>query len=427
MVGELGRGRRGRRRGDHPAAWISTCRLTRFTSPASATAIRRSSSRAWQRRAGSGCSSRGRPPTAWTAHPRLRSRRCGHLVGAAAIGAGRGRRRRLARAHRRSGSARRTCREETGRSARRARRSSRRCGRRCGDSPPDRCSTSPAVRRPRDGPPLRSIPKARYPIVRIGSLPYGLLPATAWTSWTPADGDPSFESTLVSGIVETADPARGKRARPGNRRRTRRPKSCSISSPTRRRRAGSASGSRGRWSCGGSPWLARACRNDGERWSAPGTVATDSPRISRLKPLRRYGAVGRSRRVGLPLVVPNGVDPSELPGLLRALGDAAITQPAAFANTAQLEANVLGGRGGSLLLRLAIRSLQLLDCGSRSSARASQILRSRTVLAERPPARPPRAADRVGDASGHRTANRRGAAAQRHRRGARRGSDGTAA
>src|SRR5205814_7985868 len=79
-----------------------------------------------------------------------------------------------------------------------------------------------------------------------------------------------------------------------------------------------------------------------------------------LSPLRRYGTRGPSRGIGIPLVLPDGVPAADLPDLLTALADAALTTPAAFANTANLEASVLGGHGDSLLLRLAIRSVQVL-------------------------------------------------------------------
>ena len=59
-------------------------------------------------------------------------------------------------------------------------------------------------------------------------------------------------------------------------------------------------------------------------------------------------------------MLPDGAAAADLPGLLTALADAALTTPAVFASTANLEASVLGGHGGSLLLRLAARSLQVL-------------------------------------------------------------------
>ena len=79
-----------------------------------------------------------------------------------------------------------------------------------------------------------------------------------------------------------------------------------------------------------------------------------------LSPLRRYGTRGASRAVGIPLVLPAGAADTDLPGLLTALADTALATPAAFASTASAEATVLQGKGGSLLLRLAVRSLQVL-------------------------------------------------------------------
>ena len=59
-------------------------------------------------------------------------------------------------------------------------------------------------------------------------------------------------------------------------------------------------------------------------------------------------------------MVPSGGSSSDVPGLLGKLADAALGTPTAFASTAGAEASVLGGSGQSLLLRLAMRSIQLL-------------------------------------------------------------------
>ena len=40
-------------------------------------------------------------------------------------------------------------------------------------------------------------PFGPFPVLRVGDLPYGVLPVSDYHQWTPADGDPSFEGTQV--------------------------------------------------------------------------------------------------------------------------------------------------------------------------------------------------------------------------------------
>jgi hypothetical protein len=202
-------------------------------------------------------------------------------------------------------------------------------------------------------------PEGAYPTVRVGPQPYGLLPTTAWTRWQADDGDPPLEMPLVRALLVL----RARQAASARARGTAAGKDTDglldliadtpSSGGFRYRQAWPlelwwlgmvSSGLPGQW-----PVFARA-------WTARYPLAKQLA----LNPLRRYGTRGASRDIGIPLVLPAGVAAADLPGLLTALADTALTTPAAFASTANVEASVLAGHGGSLLLRLAIRSLQIL-------------------------------------------------------------------
>src|SRR5258705_149073 len=58
---------------------------------------------------------------------------------------------------------------------------------------------------------------------------------------------------------------------------------CSTSSPTPRPRASSATGRRGRWSCGGSPRPAPGSPTTGPTSAQPGPSGTHSPQPGRLQ------------------------------------------------------------------------------------------------------------------------------------------------
>lgn len=202
-------------------------------------------------------------------------------------------------------------------------------------------------------------PEGAYPGVRIGSLPYGLLTTTAWSQWQPADGAPGFETPMIDALLKL----RKRHADGARRRGTAVGKSTEelldligdtpSSSQFRYRRAWPLELW---WTAMIAAGVDRRWRRLKEDWSSRYSLLDDL----KVRPVRRYGAMGRSRLIGIPLVVPNNVPPEELPAVLDALAQAALDQPAAFANTAKLEAEVLGGRGASLMIRLAIRSLQLL-------------------------------------------------------------------
>jgi hypothetical protein len=202
-------------------------------------------------------------------------------------------------------------------------------------------------------------PEGAYPSVRVGPQPYGLLPTTAWTRWQADDGDPALEVPLIRALLMLrAQHAAAARAR-GTAAGKDTDALLDLIADTP-----SSGGFRYRqawplelW------WLAMASSGLPAKW--PGFAQAWTARYPladqlALSPLRRYGTRGASRGIGIPLVLPDGVAAADLPGLLTTLADATLTTPAAFASTAIVEGKLLHVHGGSLLLRLAIRSLQVL-------------------------------------------------------------------
>ena len=201
-------------------------------------------------------------------------------------------------------------------------------------------------------------PEGAYPTVRIGPQPYGLLPATALKAWQPAAGDPSFEPAAIAALIRLRDGhARSARARGNAAGQTTEGLLDLISdTPTSSRFRFRAAWPLELWWLGMTgAGVAPSWRTFSKAWSTTHSLAGEIG----LRPVRRYGARGTSRPVTLPLVVPGGTRPQAVPGLLGKLGVAAVTNPAAFVNTRNIEARILSLQGSSLLIRLAIRSLQL--------------------------------------------------------------------
>ena len=200
-------------------------------------------------------------------------------------------------------------------------------------------------------------PEGAYPTVRVGPQPYGLLPTTAWQSWQAHDDDPALEAGFLPALVRL----RAGHAAAARRRGTAPGTDVEAlldligDTPTSSRFRYRLAWPLELWWLGvvGSG-LPHRWRDFSRAWGEKYRMADDLG----LAPLRRYGTRGQSRLVRSPLVVPNGSDPAVLPDLLAALADAALTSPSRFADTARVEAQVLDG-GDSLLLRLAVRSLQL--------------------------------------------------------------------
>ena len=59
-------------------------------------------------------------------------------------------------------------------------------------------------------------PEGPFPTLRVGSQPYGLLPATALAQWRAADGDPPVERALVRPLRTLRDRFRDAAVQRGN-------------------------------------------------------------------------------------------------------------------------------------------------------------------------------------------------------------------
>ena len=202
-------------------------------------------------------------------------------------------------------------------------------------------------------------PEGAYPVLRVGQQPYGLLTTTAWSQWQPDAGDPALEAPLVRALLIL-------RARHAASSRARGTAAGKDTDGLLDLIADTPSSGRYRfrqawplelwWLSAVSSGLPLQWPVFAKAWTARYPLADELE----LSPLRRYGARGVSRRVGLPLVVPSDGSSSDVPGLLGKLADAALGTPTVFASTASAEANVLGGSRASLLLRLAMRSIQVV-------------------------------------------------------------------
>jgi hypothetical protein len=201
-------------------------------------------------------------------------------------------------------------------------------------------------------------PEGPYPTLRVGSQPYGLLPATSWRAWIADAGDPPLEVALLRGLLEL---------RRGHAERAR-ARGTVADQPVARLLdliADTPTSSRFRYRPGWPLelwWLVAAAAGLPAPWrgfAAAWEALYPTPERLHVDRVRRYGFRGQSRVVGLPMVVPPGLDPVDFPVILRQLAEVALTTPTRFADTDSLETS-LGLPANSLLLRLAVRSLQLL-------------------------------------------------------------------
>ena len=197
------------------------------------------------------------------------------------------------------------------------------------------------------------------------------MPVTAWSRWQAADGDPAPELRLATALVPL-------RARLAGRARARGTAIGTDTDGLLDLIADTPASGHFRYRLAWPLelwWMASAGAGRPATWKQYDQGWRQRhPLVQTLgvTPLRRYGTRGPSRLSGLPLVVPSGASAADVPGLLAALADAARTTPSGFASTSQLESTVLGGHGESLLLRLVIRSVQVL-IGDRVRARNGQL------------------------------------------------------
>jgi len=201
-------------------------------------------------------------------------------------------------------------------------------------------------------------PEGPLPTLRIGVQPYGLLPATALGAWVPGKGDPAVEAKLLPALIAL----RAEWVKAAEARGT----IEGVDTGGLMARLGqvpTAPGYRHRSAWPLELWLLWLMYlgypflwpDLDKAWSAAAPLAGTLG----LAPLRRYAAKGGSAAVALPLVVPANLKPGQTVGsLLRALLDAAKKTPVLLADTVKLQTEILGG-AGSLLLKLAIRSLQV--------------------------------------------------------------------
>ncbi|MET9023770.1 hypothetical protein ABZV93_27730 [Actinopolymorpha sp. NPDC004070] len=202
-------------------------------------------------------------------------------------------------------------------------------------------------------------PEGGFPTLRVGSQPYGLLPATALGRWVADPNDPPVEEAMRKALLELREAYRAAAESRGT------VVGASIehlldligqvpTSPLfRHRRAWPLE----LW------WLVLLLLAFGVRWEELDRAWLDRHQLAvllGLHPSRRYGTVGAPRRLGIPLVVPERMPEDTTVGkVLRTLVGLAYEGPHIFARTEVIEREFLRFPPDSLLLRLAIRSLQV--------------------------------------------------------------------
>ena len=201
-------------------------------------------------------------------------------------------------------------------------------------------------------------PIGPYPAIRVGGQPYGLLPATALANWVPDAGDPPVEADMPAAYIALRR-AFAQAAQAGGRTVE------GADAEHLLALIGQAPA---------SPGYATRLLDPLELWltalHATGTPITWPDLVAAwdatypltatlgLVPQRRYGGRGTARRVRLPPVNPDGLPAGLTVGdLLRAIVQRAQQHPEQFVRLHDLVPELL--RGGSLLLVLAARALQL--------------------------------------------------------------------
>ncbi|GAA3077365.1 hypothetical protein [Streptosporangium carneum] len=200
-------------------------------------------------------------------------------------------------------------------------------------------------------------PEGPFPVLRVGSQPYGLLPATALSRWI-ADAD-DVEAALIRPLMllreqwQAAAEGRGTAAGASAEELLDLIGHVPSAPGYRHRRAFPLE----LW------WLSLLLLGADVSWTEFDEAWRDDHPLSAelgLDPTRRYGARGRSRPLALPLVVP-----AELPAnrtvtdVLKQLVELAHRNPTTFQSIELLEEAFLRFRPASLLLRLVIRALQV--------------------------------------------------------------------
>ena len=172
-------------------------------------------------------------------------------------------------------------------------------------------------------------PEGPYPTLRLGSQPYGLLPATSLEDWRAVDGDPPLEAALahardaVLGSWVTAAEARGTAAGATIEGLLGRLADTPTAIAYRHRPAIALE----LW------WLILAVSGSAIPWAEfEKAWNTEFPVADELNlhPQRRYGAIGTPVLVGLPLVRPEKLSPEQFVDVLKQLIQIAFESPSAF-------------------------------------------------------------------------------------------------
>lgn len=202
-------------------------------------------------------------------------------------------------------------------------------------------------------------PEGPFPTLRIGSQPYGLLPATDLEQWKAAEGDPVAETALGPGLRHLADVWRAASEARGTVHGTSTATLLDLigqvpTSPLyRHRRAWPQEF----W------WLLLLLLGFGVPWDEIEQRWRDAyplPGDLGLDPLRRYGSIAAARRLELPLIWPAELPPDRSVGeVIEQIAMLAEEAPSLFSTTQLLELEILQFPPESLLLRLVIRSLQV--------------------------------------------------------------------
>jgi len=203
------------------------------------------------------------------------------------------------------------------------------------------------------------LPEGPFPTLRVGSQPYGLLPASVLERWTAEPADPIVETALAGPLLRLrsryADAARARGTVVGASTDTLLDLIGQLpTSPLfRHRRAWPLE----LW------WLVLLLLGYQVAWEdldrAWRERHPDADELG-LDPLRRYGSGAAPGRLGIPLVVPEKLPAGmSVAKTLQRLVELAFEVPFAFSSTDTLEKEFLQFPPDSLLLRLAIRSLQV--------------------------------------------------------------------
>ena len=202
-------------------------------------------------------------------------------------------------------------------------------------------------------------PLGPLPVLRVGSQPYGVLPATSLADWQPAEGDPFIEAVMRRYLLDLR--RRWARAAQTARRAVEDTDADGLVDLLAQPAISPAYAVRKLYPM--ELWLLSLIATGRrinwrllvDRWQQKFPVATDLG----LRPRRRYSARGWARRMRMPMVTPAGLPEGEtVRDVLLALTELAASQPTTFASTADVR-TALGRSTGSVLVRLAIRSLQV--------------------------------------------------------------------